>query len=95
MHDRGERSLHELLSDIGKSAAELYERADLPRQMEEHPYRTLGIAMGVGYFLGGGLFTSFTSRALGIGARVLLLPMVQATLGQLVGEFEEERPYGG
>lgn len=93
MHDGGERSFQQLLSDMGQTASELYERADLPRQLEEHPYRTLGIALGVGYALGGGLFTGFTRRALGIGARVLLLPVVQATLGQLVGEFEEEPPY--
>lgn len=89
MEPRPERQLLDLLSELGETAAELYERIDLRREMEEHPYRTLGIAAGVGYVLGGGLFTGFTRRAMGIGARILLLPLAQATLGQLISELEE------
>lgn len=93
MYGREGRNFQQILSDIGQSTMELYERVDLPRQLEEHPYRTLGIAAGLGYVLGGGLFTGFTGRAVGIGTRVLLLPLVQATLGQLIGELEGETPY--
>jgi len=87
--ERPERHLIDLLSELGETAVELYERIDLRREMEEHPYRTLGIAAGIGYVLGGGLFTGFTRRMVGLGARVLLLPLAQATLGQLIGELEE------
>lgn len=84
-----ERHLLDLLSEIGETAVELYDRIDLRREMEEHPYRTLGIAAGIGYVLGGGLFTGFTRRVLGVGTRILLLPLAQATLGQLIGELEQ------
>lgn len=80
----------DLLSELGETAVELYDRIDLRREMEEHPYRTLGVAAAVGYVLGGGLFTSFTRRLVGVGARLLLLPLAQATLGQIISELEAE-----
>jgi len=85
-----ERHLLDLLSELGETAVELYDRIDLRREMEEHPYRTLGVAAAVGYVLGGGLFTSFTRRLVGVGARLLLLPLAQATLGQIISELEAE-----
>lgn len=89
MERSAERHLLDLLSELGETAVELYERIDLRREMEEHPYRTLGIAAGIGYVVGGGLFTGFTRRVLGMGARILLVPLAQATLGQIIGELEE------
>lgn len=88
--DNPERHLLDLLSELGETAVELYDRIDLRREMEEHPYRTLGVAAAVGYVLGGGLFTSFTRRLVGVGARLLLLPLAQATLGQIISELEAE-----
>lgn len=90
MHPNDQRTFQEILSELGGTASELYRRVDLQRQLEENPYRTLAIAAGVGYVLGGGLFTGFTRRALGIGARILLLPFAQATLGQFIGELERQ-----
>jgi hypothetical protein len=87
--NQGERSVSEIASELGSTAAELYERLDIGRQIQEHPYRTLAIAAGVGYVLGGGLFTPLTGTLVRIGSRAMLLPMMQAAM-QNMGVAEDE-----
>lgn len=53
---------------------------DLSGRMARHPYQTLLIAAGVGYVLGGGLFTRLTANVLRVGVRVGALPSVQRQL---------------
>lgn len=53
---------------------------DLTGRMQRHPYQTLIIAAGVGYVLGGGLFTRLTLNALRLGARAASIPIVQREL---------------
>jgi hypothetical protein len=52
----------------------------LVRQTREHPGRSVAMAVGVGYVLGGGLFSRLTARIVGtgirIGLRTALLPFV-------------------
>ena len=86
--NEGERSVGEIASEIGSAAAELYDRLDIWRQLQEHPYRTLAVAAGIGYVLGGGLFTPLTGALVRVGARAALLPLLQSTLA---GGIEEER----
>lgn len=90
---QGDRSVGEIASELGSTAAELYERLDLPRQMREHPYRTLAIAAGVGYVLGGGLFTPLTATLVRVGARAALVPML-GTLGAVAAQEADEEPQG-
>ncbi len=56
------------------------------RQTREHPGRSAAMAVGVGYVLGGGLFSRLTARIVGtairIGLRTAVLPFV--TEGLLV-----------
>jgi hypothetical protein len=58
----------------------------LARQTRQHPVRSVAMAVGVGYVLGGGLFSRLTARIVGtafrIGLRTALLPFV--TEGLLV-----------
>lgn len=60
--------------------------AGLVRRTQEHPVRSVAMAVGVGYVLGGGLFSRLTARIVGtavrIGLRTALLPLV--TEGLLV-----------
>ena len=65
---------------------------DLQRQgqqllehVREHPYQSLLVAAGIGYVLGGGLFTKFTLAAVQVGIRMGALPIVQR---QLLGVAE-------
>jgi len=55
---------------------------DLSARVREHPYQSLLIAAGVGYVLGGGLFTRLTLNVLRTGLRVAAIPVIQ---GELVG----------
>jgi pilus assembly protein TadC len=87
--NQGDRSVSELAQELGSTAAELYERLDIARQIQEHPYRTLAVAAGVGYVLGGGLFTPLTGTLVRLGSRAMLLPVMQAAM-QSMGVAEDE-----
>lgn len=45
-------------------------RETLSEQIDEHPGRTVAIALGTGYLLAGGLFTRLTARLVALGVRV-------------------------
>jgi hypothetical protein len=59
------------------------------REAKERPGRTAAIAVGAGYLLGGGLFSSLTARIVGTGVRVAmrlaLIPLVTQTVASLGG----------
>jgi hypothetical protein len=52
--------------------------------VKEHPGRSVAIAVGTGYVLGGGLFSALTARILGaglrMGVRLALIPLVTEIL---------------
>ena len=54
----------------------------LARQTKEHPVRSLAVAVGVGFVLGGGLFSRITARLVGAGARVGLRMAVVPLMAQ-------------
>jgi hypothetical protein len=57
---------------------------DLRTRVEEEPVKTLALAVGAGYILGGGLFSALTGRllygGLRIGLRLAALPLVREEL---------------
>jgi len=92
--ERQPRSTSELVTELGQTAAELYESLDVARQLEEHPYRTLALAAGVGYVLGGGLFTPLTASIVRLGMRAAVLPMVQHAITGIAEAAEEMQQHG-
>ncbi len=83
-HSRAIRSETEALVGEARAAVDQLNRTlDLRGRMERHPYATMAAALGVGYVLGGGLFTRLTGRVLHFGARALLLPLVREELAEL------------
>ena len=46
-------------------------------------------AAGIGYVLGGGLFSPLTSKIVRIGLRVALIPLVKSQFENLVGEHAQ------
>ena len=48
---------------------DLGEAVDLRGRVRRHPYGMVAAALGAGYVLGGGLFSSLTFRLLGLGVR--------------------------
>jgi hypothetical protein len=76
--------------------------ASLKAKVDQHPYGALAAALGVGYALGGGIFTPLTSRlvrfGLRVGLRAALLPIVTAQISEFVEGVvrrEKERVDGG
>ncbi|HLL01203.1 MAG TPA: hypothetical protein VK539_11490 [Myxococcaceae bacterium] len=84
------------VDQIGSDAAHLWGNArsavtdlgqtlDLKGRVDRHPYGMMAAALGVGYVLGGGLFTPLTARILRLGVRLAALPFVK---DELVGMAE-------
>ncbi|WP_373048932.1 hypothetical protein [Vulgatibacter sp.] len=88
-----DRSVGDIASELGDAAVELYERLDVARQLQEHPYRTLAVAAGVGYVLGGGLFTPLTGALVRVGSRAMLLPLLQSALTNMAEAEDESQQF--
>jgi hypothetical protein len=62
-------------------------KSSLAWQAKHHPVRTVAIALGAGYLLGGGLFSRLTGRIIATGVRVglrlALVPFVTQSLTTL------------
>jgi hypothetical protein len=54
--------------------------SDLMSELEHRPFRTLALAAGAGYLLGGGLFSRLTLRAVSLGARVAIVATIASDL---------------
>ena len=65
--------------------------ADLGALVDEHPVGVLATAVGIGYALGGGLFTRLTSRLVGWGLRLgvqfAVLPALEREVAGLAGQL--------
>jgi hypothetical protein len=66
---------------------------DIDRRVRRNPYGTIAAALGIGYALGGGLFSPLTGRIVGLGLRMGLrlavLPLLKRELSELAQAFEE------
>jgi hypothetical protein len=51
------------------------------KYIQEHPLYAIGAAFGVGFLLSGGLFSRFTARGLGFGARFFIGRMLREVIG--------------
>ncbi|HYS08483.1 MAG TPA: hypothetical protein VEP66_07050 [Myxococcales bacterium] len=68
------------------SQAESFTRSiDLRGRVQRNPIGMVLAAAGVGYVLGGGLFSSLTGRMVRIGLRLALIPLVKSQLSNIVG----------
>ncbi|MFL5318591.1 MAG: hypothetical protein ACJ790_02975 [Myxococcaceae bacterium] len=84
-------SVGERMDQIGDSAQQLWTNArgavtdlsdtlDIKGRVDRNPYLMLAAAAGVGYVLGGGLFTPLTARMIRLGIRLAALPLVKDEL---------------
>jgi len=91
-----------LLSAVEEAKRSLETAADdLRERVQTQPVKTLALAVGAGYIVGGGLFTALTGRIFYAGVRIALrlaaLPLVREELMALVesisdrGRGEQER----
>lgn len=92
----------QLIDDTRGAVADIGQRLDLRGRVERNPYGMLVAAVGVGYVLGGGLFTPLTGRILKLGLRLAALPIVkdelmgmaEAALGGAGRQQSAEAPTG-
>jgi hypothetical protein len=78
---------HAAVTRVEEAGRTVRETLDLEGRVARSPYGMLAGALGVGFVLGGGLFTRVTARLLGAGLRLGLmaaLPLVQEQLVQAV-----------
>jgi len=65
----------------------------LERETSLHPLRTVGLAVGAGFVLGGGLLTPLMGRVLSVGLRLAMraaiIPALSRGLGELGGQMLE------
>jgi len=78
-------SAHQLLEEARNTFEDLGQAIDLRGRVQRHPYAMVAAAVGVGYVLGGGLFSALTFRILGVGVRVAAIPLVKQQLLGLAG----------
>ena len=68
---------------------------EVKAQIDRHPYGAVAAAVGVGYVLGGGVFTGLTARivrlGLRIGARGAVLPLLERELSRMAEAFVAEK----
>ena len=81
------------------SKANTNERSlDLEAEFGAHPYAAVALAMGVGYLLAGGLFTSLTARllkaGLRFGFRVAVAPALENEIARFASSVLEKEPAG-
>ncbi len=73
----------QLADDAQQLYTHLREDNPLAHYYNENPYAVLAAAAGLGYVLGGGLFTPFTRRLMRIGLKTAALPIAAQQLREL------------
>ena len=80
------------------AVSELKRAAAIEERVNRNPYGSVAAALGIGYVLGGGIFTPLTSRivALGlrIGIRLAVLPMLKDEISVLADALGGEGEAG-
>ena len=70
----------QLWSNARTAVSDLGQTLDIKGRVDRNPYGMIAAALGVGYVLGGGLFTPLTARILKLGVRLAMLPFVKDEL---------------
>jgi len=96
----GSKKLGRQMEKVGHTAEQMWDRTrdsfsdfsdavDLKGRVNRNPYGTVAAALGIGYVLGGGLFTPLTARIVGMGLRIGMRLAVLLLLKQEVAEVLE------
>lgn len=81
--DRIGASASQVVDEARGAVADLVRAVDLPGRVGRNPYGMVSLAAGVGYLLGGGLFTPLTGSAVRLSLRLAALPLVKDELAHL------------
>lgn len=101
----GTKKLGKKIEKVGHTAEQVWDRTrdsvsdigtalDIQGRVDRHPYGTVAAAIGIGYVLGGGLFTPLTARIVRLGVRIgmrlAVLPLLKQEVAELVETIEDE-----
>ena len=101
----GTKKLGKRIEKVGHTAEHVWDRTrdsvsdigdalDIQGRVQRNPYGTVAAAIGIGYVLGGGLFTPLTARIVGLGLRIGLrlavLPLLKQEMAELVENIDDE-----
>ena len=74
-----------LAGAVANAGRHLADRIDVSTRLRDEPVKTLAVAFGVGYVVGGGFFTPTTGRFLRLATRLWLLPAIRRELSNQQG----------
>jgi len=96
--DRASDSAQEAWSQTRGAFSDLHDAIDLKGRVKRRPYGSLAAAVGIGYVLGGGIFTPLTSKivrlGLRIGVRAALLPLLKDQIAGLAEALADDEGGG-
>jgi hypothetical protein len=84
--DHGRRMVEEARAfkeAVGAQASSFSQALDLSGRVQRNPFIMVGAAAGIGYVLGGGLFSSMTGKMMRIALRAAIIPLVKNQLAGL------------
>lgn len=73
----------QVFSDVQRLYDNMRQKGSIGEYYQENPYAVLAAATGVGYVLGGGLFSPFTKRLLKIAMKGMLIPIASSQIKNL------------
>jgi len=79
-----------VVEDVGGALREAF---DFRGRLQRNPYGMVAGALGIGFVLGGGLFTRLAAKMLGAGLRLGLmaaLPILEKPIAQALGGSKSE-----
>ena len=80
---------------VNSTATNFSQAVDLRGRVQRNPIVMVCVAAGVGYVLGGGLFSPTTARLLRLGLRLAVIPFVKNQLSTMAGEATSGQPGEG
>ena len=90
--DHGRRMVDEARAfkeAIGSKAESIGKAIDLRGRVQRNPFGMVAAAAGIGYLLGGGLFSPLTGKLVRIGIRLALIPVIKSQLANMAGAAQE------
>ena len=80
---------------VSSTATNFSQAVDLRGRVNRNPIAMICVAAGVGYVLGGGLFSPTTSRLLKLGMRLAIIPFVKSQLATMAGQVASAAAQAG
>ena len=91
--DHGRRAVEEAraFKEAVSAQVDNFSRSvDLRGRVERNPIGMVAAALGVGYILGGGLFSPLTGRLVKVGLRLALIPVIKSQLASVMGDAGQQ-----